>query len=59
MARADSLYADIDIVSMDEPLSEVDAVVVTSITFFEEVEEKLSGRLGCPIISLEDVLHEV
>lgn len=57
--RADSLYADIDIVSMDEPLSEVDAVVVTSITFFEEVEEKLSGRLGCPIISLEDVLHEV
>ncbi len=57
--RADSLYADIDIISIDDSLEEVDAVVVTAITFFDEIEEKLTEKLDCPIISLEDVLYEV
>ena len=57
--KADSLYADVDIVSVDDPLDEVDAVVVTAITFFDEIEEKLSEKLDCPIISLEDILYEV
>lgn len=57
--RADSLYADIDIVSMDDSLDEVDAIVVTAITFFDEIEEKLLEKVDCPIISLEDILYEV
>lgn len=57
--RASSIYADVDIVSVDSKLDEVDAVVVTAITFFDEIEEKLSQKLDCPIISLEDVLYEV
>lgn len=57
--NADSIYTDIDIVSKDENLEEVDAVVVTAITFFDEIEEELSARLECPILSLEDILYEV
>lgn len=57
--RSDSLYADVDIVSIDDSLDDVDAVVVTAITFFDEIEDKLSEKLDCPIISLEDVLCEV
>ena len=57
--NADSIYADIDIVSMDEKLEEVDAIIVTAITFFDEIEEKLSTKIGCPILSLEDILYEV
>ncbi len=57
--NADSIFADIDIVTMDDTLEEVDAVVVTAITFFGEIEEKLSGKLNCSIISLEDILYEV
>lgn len=57
--KSDSLYADIDIVSMDDVLEEVDVVVVTAISFFDEIEEKLSEKVSCPIISLEDVLYEV
>lgn len=57
--RADSLYADIDIVSIDDLQNDVDAIVVTAITFFDEIEEKLSEKVDCPIISLEDVLYEV
>lgn len=57
--NADSIYSDLDIVSMDDDLAEVDAVVVTAISFFDEIEEKLSGKMDCPIISLEDILCEV
>lgn len=57
--KTDSIYADVDIVSAEDALEDVDAVVVTAITFFDEIEEKLSAKLDCPIISLEDVLYEV
>ena len=57
--KADSIYSDVDIVTMADSLEEVDAVVVTAITFFDEIEEQLSGKLDCPVISLEDILYEV
>ena len=57
--NAGSLYADVDIVSIDDDLEEVDAVVVTAITFFDEIEEKLSQKIDCPIISLEDIIYEI
>lgn len=57
--NADGIYTDIDIVSMDEELEEVDAIVVTAITFFDEIEEKLSEKSNCPVLSLEDILYEV
>ena len=57
--KADNMYSDLDIFSPDENLEEVDAVVVTSITFFDEIEAMLEKRLDCPIISLEDILYEV
>ncbi len=57
--KADSIYADVDVVSMEDSLEAVDAVIVTAITFFDEIETKLSEKLDCPIISLEDVLYEV
>jgi hypothetical protein len=57
--NADSIYADVDVVSADDDLMDVDAIVVTAITFFDEIEEMLSEKVDCPIISLEDVLYEV
>lgn len=57
--NADTLYADVDIVSVEGELAPVDAVVVTAITFFDEIEEKLAEKVNCPILSLEDVLYEV
>lgn len=50
---------DVEIVSVDDELEPVDAVVVTAITFFDEIQEKLVGKIDCPIISLEDILYEV
>lgn len=57
--RAGRICEEIDIVTMDDDLPEVDAVVVTAITFFDEIEEELGNKLNCPILSLEDILYEV
>ena len=57
--EAKSLYMDRELVTLDDDLKEVDAVVVTAITYFEEIAEKLEKKLECPIISLEDILYEI
>lgn len=57
--NADTIYADVDIFSVEDHLDTVDAVVVTAVTFFDEIEQKLSEKIDCPIISLEDVLYEM
>lgn len=57
--RADSIYSNVTIRSVEDNLEEVDAVVVTAITFFDEIEQKFSDKLDCPILSLEDILYEV
>lgn len=57
--KADTIYSDINIVTPDDELEEVDAIVVTPITFFVEIEDKLSQKIDCPILSLEDILYDV
>lgn len=57
--NADSIYSDLEIVSMEDDLAVVDSVVVTAITFFDEIEEQLLQKMDCPILSLEDILYEV
>lgn len=57
--KADTIYANTAVVSMDNNLEPVDAIVVTAITFFDEIEEKLAQKVSCPILSLEDILYEV
>lgn len=57
--RADLLYADLDIVTIDDLQDNVDVIVVTAITFFDEIEGVLSSKVNCPIVSLEDILYEL
>lgn len=57
--NADSIYADVDVVTPDERLEPVDVVVVTAIYYFDEIEEMLSDKVDYPIVSLEDILYEV
>lgn len=57
--KANVIYADFDVISPDEELEKVDAIVVTSITFFDEIYEILTKKISCPILSLEDILYEI
>lgn len=54
--NADMIYGDIDVFEPDVELYHVDAVVVTAITFFDEIKEELSAKVNCPIVSLNDIL---
>jgi len=53
------IYAGIPIVMPDSDLEKVDAVVVTSIHFFEEIKELLNTKIDCPIISLEEIIYQM
>lgn len=57
--RAEAIYSELEIVSPEDELEEVDAIVVTPITFFDQIEDILMDKVNCPIISLEDILYEV
>ena len=57
--NSDAIYADVDIVSMEDALGDVDAIVVTAITYFDEIADELSKKVSCPIISLDTILYEV
>ena len=45
--------------SPDDSLPEVDVIIVTAITFFDEIEELLIQKTDADIISMEDILYEV
>ena len=57
--NASSTYSELDVVDVDDEMDEVDAVVVSAIFAFDEIEEDLSAKVDCPIVSLEDVVYEV
>ena len=56
--NADGTNVNVSILTMKGDLLPVDAVVVTAITFFDEIEEDLQRKVDCPILSLEDILDE-
>lgn len=57
--NAEGLYTDLDVVTPEEELEEVDVIVVTAVSYFDEIEEMLCEKTDCPIVSLEDIVYEV
>ena len=57
--NADAICAEVDVVTPDQKLEDVDVIVVTAIYYFDEIEEMLSEKIDCPIVSLEDILYEI
>lgn len=53
-----SMYSRLEVYDPDDTLEKVDAVIVSAVFAFDEIEENLSGKFDCPIISLEDVIYE-
>ena len=51
--------AGIEIINNFDRLPEVDAVVVTSVFYMNEIEEDLSRKVSCPVLSLEEILYYV
>ena len=50
---------DVKIYSPTDILENVEAIVVTSITYYEEIKELLSKKVECPIFSIEDIIYQL
>jgi len=57
--NAEHIFSEVEIVTLEDSLQDVDVVVVTAIYNFDEIEEKLSNLMDCPIVSLEDIIYEL
>lgn len=58
--KADKIYVDIEVLSLDDEWrDDVDAVVVTPIFMFDELEEMIMDRMDCPVVSLEEVVYGI
>ncbi len=55
----DLIYTNLDIMSIEDAMDPVDAVVVTAITYYEEIKKMLLTKVECPIISIEEILYEL
>ena len=42
--------------TMQDEFPEVDVVIITPITYFEEIAKELSKKLSCPLLSLDDII---
>lgn len=56
--NAASTYSELDVIDPEDEYEEVDAIVVSAIFAFDEIEEMLSDKVDFPIVSLEDVVYE-
>lgn len=56
--NADELYVETDVHRPDEELEPVDVVIVTAVHWFDEIEKEMRKKMGCPILSLEDIVYE-
>lgn len=57
--NADNIYAECKVVKPEDKLEQADAVIVTSITYFDEIADDLSMKLNCPILSIEKILCDI
>lgn len=57
--NASIIYSEIELVTMDADLEDVDAIVVTSVDEYDSICSMLSQKISCPIIAIEDVVNEV
>ena len=56
--NAINISSEIDIITIDEYKHNVDAVVVTSIAYFDSISDSIFDIVKCPIVSIEDVIFE-
>lgn len=57
--NADTIYADVDVVTPEDELKPVDVIVVTALYYFDEISELLDEKADYPVVSLEDILYEI
>lgn len=50
---------EVECLSPDNDLPDVDVIVVTAICDYHEIKRMLEKKITCPIVSLEDIIHSL
>ena len=53
----DKIYADIDMVTPEDDIEEVDVIIITAFYFFNEIEDLLMKKTDSRILSIEDIVY--
>ncbi len=56
---ADNLHIEIPVYKPEDDLEDVDAIVVTAIHYYNDIEPLLRDKLKCDVYSLDDVIYEL
>ena len=54
-----NIYAELKVLTLEDKMPKVDVIVVTATFAFYEIEKKLSEKVACPIVSLEEIVSEI
>lgn len=57
--NAQNIYSELNLVTLEDELSDVDAIVVTTVTEFDEIQDALLKKLNCQVLAIEDILNEI
>ncbi len=56
---ASGTVGNVKVYTPDNFSAEVDAVVVTPITYFDDIADMMETKVTCPILSIEDIIFEM
>lgn len=57
--NADQICCDIEIINPEQEMRDVDLLVITPIYYYNDIAQKLSSKVKCPMVSIEDILYDM
>lgn len=57
--NADNICSEVKILSLNDELPAVDAIIVTPVFYFNSIKENLQKKSSADILSLEDILYDI
>lgn len=57
--QGDDMHIDIPVCKISDNLEVVDGIIVTAVTYFDEVKKELQNHINIPVVSIKDILDEL
>ena len=58
--NVNNIYKDVNILSPNDKLNcNIDAIIVTAFTYFDDIESELKKKINVPIISIDDIVYSL
>lgn len=57
--NASNICTDIKLITVDDAFEDVDAIVITALSDFDDICDVLLTKINCPFISITDIVNEI